>query len=126
MRNENTTCHCNCESLGIELGPVVLDERTKYVEHVLDVLRASRTAPDRPYLLLTRIKNEPTVDKAVSHDLTIERLIRPCKWTTTKRRSSTRSPALAARRATAGGIDLSDRYASENSLTTLARGSPRC
>ena len=125
MRNENTHCHCNCETLNIKLGTFDRDERTKYVEHVLDVMQASRYAPDRPYQLLTNITDDPTVDEPVFYDLTpagpmpsldmdyyteesIAEMARACVTNRLAKMDAAEYAALAA----------------EYSPTTLARGSP--
>ncbi len=125
MMNENPQCHCNCESLNIKLGPFARDERTKYVEHVLDVLVASRYAPDRPYQLLTRIRNEPTVDEPVFYDLTPAGPMPSMDMDYYKEEFiAAIARDLVERRLAAMDADELEALASQFSPTTLARGSP--
>src|SRR5687768_2531535 len=125
MGNKNTYCHCKRERLSIKLGPFERDERTKYVEHVLDVMKASRYAPDRPYRLLTRIRNEPTVDEPVFYDLT------PAGPMPAMEMDYYKEEFIAAlardfvmRRLAAMDAEEYEALASQYVPTTLARGSP--
>ena len=125
MRNENTPCHCKCERLNVNLGHFERDERTRYIEHVLDVMEASRYAPDRPYPLFTRIRNEPTVDQPVFYDLT------PAGPMPSMDMDYYKEEFIAAvardfveRRLAAMDEAALEELASQFSPTTLARGSP--
>ena len=125
MRNENTRCHCNCESLNIKLGPFERDEKTRYIEHVLDVMQASRYAPDRPFQLLTRIRNEPTVDEPVFYDITPAGPIPSLDMDHYKEEfiAAIARDFVMRRLARMNDAEL-EALAAEFSPTTLARGSP--
>ena len=125
MRNENAHCHCKRERLNVKLGPFERDERTKYIEHVLDVMQASRYAPDRPYRLLTRITDEPNVEEPVFYDLTPEGPVPSIEMDYYKDEFIAEiARAFVMRRLAAMDAAALEELASQYSPTTLARGSP--
>ena len=125
MRNENTRCQCKCEPLNIKLGPFVRDERTKYVEHILDVLVESRYGPHRPYQLLVNLTDEPTVDNPVFYDLTPVGPLPSIEMEIFKREVlEAVERDIAVRRLTAMSAAAGAGPGSHHSPTTLARGSP--
>ena len=67
---KSTHCQCTSERLNIELPTFERDERTKFVEHILDVLNESRFGPHRPYPWVLVLTDDPSPEKPVLFDLT--------------------------------------------------------
>ena len=67
---KSTHCQCTSELLNIELPPFDRGEKTRFVEHILDVLNESRFGPHRPYQLAMVLSDDPSPEKPVFYDLT--------------------------------------------------------
>jgi hypothetical protein len=66
---KSTHCQCGSERLNIELPAFDRGERTRFVEHVLDVLLESRFGPLRPYPFFMVLTDGPSLEKPVLYDL---------------------------------------------------------
>jgi hypothetical protein len=127
MRNDNTPCHCKNERLNIDLVPFERDERTKYIEHVLDVLLDSRYGPNRQYPTPVDLKPRTDVYEPEFYDSrphnplpTIYMDLYKQEFITGITRDLVMKPQQVIDPA-AQGV-----HAAQNSPTTLARGSPPC
>jgi hypothetical protein len=66
---KSTHCQCGSERLNIELPAFDRGERTRFVEHVLDVLLESRFGPLRPYPFFMVFPDGPVPGTPVLYDL---------------------------------------------------------
>ena len=126
MRNENTRCQCRSKRLDIELPSFDRDERTKFVEHILDVLNESRFGPHRPYQLVMVLSDEPSPEKPVFFDLTPLGLLPSMEMEIFKHDViEAVERDIAIRRRTAMSAAAGSGNGPHASPITLARGSPQ-
>ena len=129
MRNEKTGCHGNCERLNIRLGPFERDERTKFVEHVLDVMLESRFGPNLAlaFFLFDDLVPAPEDPKHILFDLMPSGPLVSNGMRIYSRESvKTVERDLVLRRLAASSTAASQNYIQQTSPNSLARGSPHC